>query len=71
MLSVPVAAVKRGDDVIVREGEKEVWIRVTGFDDTTITGSYGVRPEPGRRVIKEHLESVTFPRESIIRYGRK
>jgi len=72
MPGVPVEKIKRGDNLVVRatDGE-EVWIRVTECDDKTVTGCYGIQAVPGEKVKKEKMESLVFPRESILRYGRK
>lgn len=71
MPGVPIAAgLKRHDDVVCRaEGGAEIWIRVTEFDETTVTGTRGI--PKGMPVNKNKLESLTFPREAILRYGRK
>lgn len=73
MFSVPIAAgLKRHDDVVCKADDgAEIWIRVTEFDDETVTGTKGIPKAPGEPIKKEQLESLTFPRASILRYGRK
>ncbi len=70
MPGVPITAgVKRHDDVVCATSDGgEIWIRVTEFTDTTVTGTKGV--PKGSRVFTT-MEKLTFPRDSILRYGRK
>lgn len=64
------AGIKRHDDVVVATNEGgELWIRVTECTDTTVTGTKGV--PKGERIEPDKLEKLTFPRDSILRYGRK
>ena len=70
MPGVSVERLKRGDDIVccALDGT-ETWIRVTEFDEDTVVGTRGV--PKGQPVNKEQLESLSFPREAILRYGRK
>lgn len=70
MPGMPVGAIKRGDDVVCQSLDgTETWIRVTEFDDDTVVGTKGV--PKGQPVRQEELESLSFPRVAILRYGRK
>ena len=73
MPGVPVTAgIKRGDDVVCRATDgAEIWIRVTEFNDSTVTGTKGIPKVPGQKITEEQLESLSFPREAMLRYGRK
>lgn len=72
MPGVPVEAIKRGDDIVCQSLDgTETWIRVTEFDEDTVVGTRGIPKVPGQRINKEKLESLSFPREAILRYGRK
>lgn len=72
MPGVPVSKLKRGDDIICQSlNGAEIWIRVTEFDEDTVVGTRGVQKAPGQPLNKEKLESLSFPREAVLRFGRK